>query len=443
MELLRYLLISLPEALIFLFFSLALFGIDCKSTWKQGLLHSVIYSVGTIVAYQLFSFDFSVRLLLNSILFFILLKLLFALPFIKSVFITIVRMISQIMIEMVFIFSYVQVTQKSFQDLAIFPDYAISAWCYFIVTGLLTYYFNKKQINLPNIFKLYRQYNMTILLWVWAAILIVITVNSIFMAYVIASPTSQFTIFTMVLVFVLPLLSAILGSYMVFNFFQNMTTLTMRQTEEVYLEYLDELITHFRSQRHDFLNHMQVVYGFAKIGNLNGILRYLEDLNLEAEETLSLLQLKHPPMAALLRAKAATAIVKQVQFEVQVKTSLDKLTIRPFELVKVIGNIIDNAFDEEIKAPEQQRRVEVSIEREHPSYISIHIFNRNSYISPEEQSLIFRQGYTSKEDHHTGTGLAICKQIVQRYSGEITIWSEPEQGTRFTVTLPVKNRGHK
>jgi len=39
--LIQYLLISLPEALIFLFFSLALMGIDWKPVWKQGLLSSI------------------------------------------------------------------------------------------------------------------------------------------------------------------------------------------------------------------------------------------------------------------------------------------------------------------------------------------------------------------------------------------------------------------
>ena len=38
----------------------------------------------------------------------------------------------------------------------------------------------------------------------------------------------------------------------------------------------------------------------------------------------------------------------------------------------------------------------------------------------------------------TGMGLAICKKIVNRHSGEITVRSIPGQGTTFIVTLPIK-----
>jgi signal transduction histidine kinase len=349
-------------------------------------------------------------------------------------------MISQILFESIALFFFLQVLQIDAEQLTTFPNSFLTAWSYYLSVILLTVYMNKKRITLANIIKLYQRFNLTVLLWVWLAVLLIITINSIVVFYTMTYPTQEFKNFSTTIVFGLPLLSAVLASYMVFRIAKNIETLTMRQTEEVYLEHIDELITHFRSQRHDFLNHLQVIYGLAKLGNMEGVIRYLEDLNLEADETLSLLQLKHPPMAALLQAKAATAIVKHIQFKVKVNSSLEELTIRPFELVKVIGNIIDNAFDEEIKVPEFKRYVDVIVEQQEGSYIAIHVFNRNSYIAPEECELIFRQGYTSKEENHSGTGLAVSRQIIRKYSGNISITSDPERGTCFTVTLPTTSQ---
>lgn len=439
-HIIRYLFISFPEALVFLYFSLALMGIGLKSTWKKGLLLSFIYSFITLVTYTVLQ-DYSLRLLLNCLILWGLLKLFFPFSAMQCLIIVIVRFISHIIVESVAIFVFTQVTKKKLHQFTLIPDILIIVWAYLISVILMTFLISKRKISLPKIIQVYRRFNLTVLLWIWTAILLVIVINNHLLVYALTFSHPVHPSIVIPFVIGLPLLSAVLATYMVYRFAQNMANMTMKQTEEVYLEYMNELITHFRSQRHDFLNHMQVVYGLAKIGNLQGILRYLEDLNLEADETLSLLQIKHPPMAALLRAKAATGTVKQIQFQVKVQTSLDKLSIRPFELVKVIGNIIDNAFDEELKAPERERYVEVNIEEDGPSYIAIHVYNRNSHIKPDERDLIFHQGYTGKQGPHTGTGLAIAKQIVQRYGGEIAIWSEPQQGTRFTVTLPAKEKG--
>ncbi|MCB0194950.1 MAG: GAF domain-containing protein [Anaerolineae bacterium] len=56
-------------------------------------------------------------------------------------------------------------------------------------------------------------------------------------------------------------------------------------------------------------------------------------------------------------------------------------------------------------------------------------------ISPEHQEKIFEPFFTTKS-RGTGLGLAIVKQIVENHHGTISLWSELEVGTKFTITLP-------
>jgi len=56
---------------------------------------------------------------------------------------------------------------------------------------------------------------------------------------------------------------------------------------------------------------------------------------------------------------------------------------------------------------------------------------------PEElQQKIFEAGFTTTPGS-PGLGLAVCKRIVDQHGGEITVHSRPNEGTRFTIFLPV------
>ena len=62
-------------------------------------------------------------------------------------------------------------------------------------------------------------------------------------------------------------------------------------------------------------------------------------------------------------------------------------------------------------------------------------------IAPENLSKIFDPFFTTKADGKgVGLGLAVLYGIVKAHDGEVEVVSRLNQGTTFTVTLPLKSR---
>jgi len=71
------------------------------------------------------------------------------------------------------------------------------------------------------------------------------------------------------------------------------------------------------------------------------------------------------------------------------------------------------------------------------SQLAIEVQDTGQGLTPAESARVFEPFYTTK-DGGTGLGLAVSYGIIQQHGGRIEVQSAPDQGTTFTVLLPLQ-----
>lgn len=200
---------------------------------------------------------------------------------------------------------------------------------------------------------------------------------------------------------------------------------------------LEKLNGELRSQRHDYLNHLQVVYGLMQLEEYKELQKYLEPVYKDMQKTGKALKTSKPAINALLKAKMDEAESKAIDFYIEVKSDLKELNVEDWELCKVISNIVDNAMTALIeKQGEKKITLDIIEDREHYRFS---ISNNGPRIPEEQQEAIFRQGFTSKKEEGHGMGLYIVMNVIKAYKGTLKLISNDEE-TKFIFSFPKEER---
>jgi signal transduction histidine kinase len=103
-------------------------------------------------------------------------------------------------------------------------------------------------------------------------------------------------------------------------------------------------------------------------------------------------------------------------------------------LQQVFLNIINNAF----AAVDDGGRIDILVAAPAADKVSVTVTDDGCGISPENLRTIFEPFFSTKGQKGTGLGLSITYGLVQKLGGRISVKSEADKGTSFTITLPVK-----
>ena len=127
--------------------------------------------------------------------------------------------------------------------------------------------------------------------------------------------------------------------------------------------------------------------------------------------------------------------VRKVKFETDLKESLPKVNIAADQILQVFVNIMINALD----AIQGNGTIHVKSYNDEKN-IYVDITDNGCGMDEKTIKKIFNPFFTTKEvGKGTGLGLSVSYGIVKQFNGEIKVKSKLNEGSTFTVILPIWN----
>lgn len=193
-----------------------------------------------------------------------------------------------------------------------------------------------------------------------------------------------------------------------------------------------------RIQTHEYKNKLHTIAGLLQLGHSKQALDYLSEVQTQHDRVTKFLneRIANENISGLLLSKMTRG--KELGIEIIIDEE-SKLTTFPPQLdhhdfVKLFGNLIENAFDALQGMDRGQKEILISIE-DVDGILAIEISDNGAGMSKEVQQNIFKNGFSTKNNLHSGIGLFLIKEIVDKGGGTIEVVSEEGIGTTFMITF--------
>lgn len=131
------------------------------------------------------------------------------------------------------------------------------------------------------------------------------------------------------------------------------------------------------------------------------------------------------------------ASTNQRQLNFEVAKNLPALNLNRTGISQALTNLIDNA----VKYSKPQQTITVKIFQQNQQLI-IQVIDQGIGMPPNVLNSLFKRFYRSHRSENntagTGIGLFITKTIIEAHHGSITVSSQPNKGSTFTISLPIE-----
>jgi sensor histidine kinase regulating citrate/malate metabolism len=192
-----------------------------------------------------------------------------------------------------------------------------------------------------------------------------------------------------------------------------------------------------RAQNHESANRLHTVVSLIEMGRVDEAVEFAtEELQLAqslADQVVG--AVGDPVVEALLLGKSADAAERGVTFVVE--GAFPDVEVGSRDLVTVLGNLVDNAFEAVAAAPVgAPRQVRVSLGGGDGELV-VSVEDSGTGLDDEAVAHALERGWSTKGSPESGrgVGLALVAQVARRHGGEVEIGRSALGGAEVTVTL--------
>ena len=201
------------------------------------------------------------------------------------------------------------------------------------------------------------------------------------------------------------------------------------------LEVVRRLTESLRSQNHESANRLHTVVSLIELGRAEDAVEFAtEELRVAQILTDQVVgAVEDPVVAAHLLGKSAEAAERGI--ELRIEGELPPGTgVAPRDLVTVLGNLVDNAFDAVAESETRQVAVHLAGDAE---ALEIRVGDSGPGLDETAAARVLERGWTTKASSGAGRGLglALVVQVARRHHGTVTVGRSQLGGAELTVTL--------
>ena len=202
---------------------------------------------------------------------------------------------------------------------------------------------------------------------------------------------------------------------------EKLQKIMLQQQNESYLKQMEVMSSsqeNVRSVRHDIKNHLVAIESYVKRGENEEAIDYIHKVIDASYGNKAFVSTGNIEIDSILNYKAEQAKARNIEFEKDIKIPTE-LKIEGLDIVGILGNLIDNAINANMKL-EEGRKISLTLK-----------YSKNLFFitvwNPFNGNVLYldnKIATTHKDKEMHGIGLNNVNSIVQKYDGTMSISHE-------------------